>query len=178
MAGDLELKVHFNEPNAHTDLRSFTVTQVKEDLTEVELYKFRHPVTGTNVGVTHYHRMNFDAHRWESAGHIEWSNAFVCSVWWGGMHKESIIDLRRRKKSSSKSRRFRTSSGAEYKWKIAENGEDLVCVSAQLSSLGKVVAEWSHEKLTLRVSEAVEPILDRIVVTWIINLWLKLNRSW
>jgi hypothetical protein len=47
------------------------------------------------------------------------------------------------------------------------------CVSTQLGAFGKNVAEWSNEASTLRVAERFEPILDRIVVTCILNLWMK-----
>ena len=94
-------------------------------------------------------------------------------------------------------------NGAEYKWKVADNGTDLVvrgclaplrrsitsvnkglirahlqCLSTQLSTYGKNVAEWSQENLVLRVSERVESILDRIVVTCIINMWMKYKNLW
>ena len=52
------------------------------------------------------------------------------------------------------------------------------CLSQQLTSYGKTVAEWSQETLTLRVAERAEPILDRVVVTLLLNLWMRNMDDW
>lgn len=52
------------------------------------------------------------------------------------------------------------------------------CISQQITNYGKNIAEWSQETLTLRVAERAEPILDRVVVTLFLNLWMKNIDDW
>lgn len=57
---------------------------------------------------------------------------------------------------------------------MAENGTDIYCVSTR----SKTVATWSQEQSTLRVMDRAEGILDRIVVTCFLNLWMKRINQW
>ncbi|KIP12826.1 hypothetical protein PHLGIDRAFT_123891 [Phlebiopsis gigantea 11061_1 CR5-6] len=180
------------------DMRTVNIKQVAvsdEQETEADLYKFYHPVIqGLRTGVTTYHRMNTSTGTWMMAGSIDWQTDSTCNVFFGGTEKVPplsnyyvrqrtknvqvhIRELRKSKKATSKSRRFKA-GGSEYKWKLAENGRDLTCLSQQLTSYGKTVAEWSQETLTLRVAERVEPILDRVVVTLFLNLWMRSMDDW
>lgn len=163
------------------DMRTVNIKQVAvsdEQETEADLYKFYHPVIqGLRTGVTTYHRMNTSTGTWMMAGSIDWQTDSTCNVFFGGTEKVHIRELRKSKKATSKSRRFKA-GGSEYKWKLAENGRDLTCLSQQLTSYGKTVAEWSQETLTLRVAERVEPILDRVVVTLFLNLWMRSMDDW
>ncbi|KAL6299127.1 hypothetical protein BKA93DRAFT_620044 [Sparassis latifolia] len=173
------------------DMRTFQAKQMVEGSTEmVEMYKvcsfsahqqlvllprshqFHHPATGSTSGVTSFQRKNLNTQRWENAGQIEWMSDSSANVYFG-IERVSARELRRSKKTSSKSRRFKV-AGSEYKWKIAENGVDLFCVSTR----GKTVAVWSQETQVLRVTERAEGFLDRVVVTCLLNLWMKNLNIW
>lgn len=170
-----DVVLHFLWPaaSANQDLRTFQVKQLVEGGTEtVDLYKFNHPNTGSQTGVTSVERKNPSTERWENAGHIDWSSEANGHVYFG-MERVPMRELRRAKKTSSKSRRFKA-AGSEYKWKIADNGADLYCVSTR----GKTVAQWSQDSQVLRVTERAEEILDRVVVTLLINVWMKRLNIW
>lgn len=159
---------------ADADTRTFQVKQIVEGSPgTIDIYKFQHPNTGSNLGVTSIQRKNLATQRWEAAGHIEWTSDTNASVYFGGLERVNMRELRKLKKTSSKSRRFKA-DGSEYKWKIAENGHDIYCVSTR----GKTVATWSQEQSTLRVADRAEDILDRIVVTCLLNTWMMRLGFW
>jgi len=165
---------HFIYPAATptNDMRTVQVKQVVEGtVDEIDFYKFQHPVTGSISGVTTFYRMNMETQRWETAGQIEWSSNNSATVYFG-IEKVSMRELRRPKKSSSHSRRFKA-GGSEYKWKLMEDG--LVCISVSRS---RTIATWTQSALSLRVAERGEPMLDRIVVTCFLNLWMKTRNMW
>ncbi|KAH9951774.1 hypothetical protein B0H21DRAFT_190956 [Amylocystis lapponica] len=170
-----DLVLHFQRPadNPDADLRTFQVRQIVEGSTDsIDMYKFHHPVTGSASGVTSIQRKNTTTQRWENAGQIEWASDSNASVYFG-IERISCRELRRAKKASSKSRRFKA-AGAEYKWKIAENDADLFCVSTR----GKIVATWTQAEETLRVADRAEGFLDRVVVTCFLNIWMKQLNIW
>lgn len=136
------------------------------------MYKFQHPNTGTNTGVTDISRKNAATQRWEHAGQIDWLSDHTANVMFG-TERVHIRELRKMKKQSSKSRRFKA-GGSEYKWKQAENGKDLFCVSTR----GKVVATWSDDQSQLRITDRGEGILDRVVVTCFLNSWMNGLKLW
>ncbi|KAI0771868.1 hypothetical protein BD413DRAFT_475288 [Trametes elegans] len=173
-----DLVLHFAFPtNTNADLRTVNIHQTIEGSDQpVELYKFYHPNTGVNTGVTSIQRKNMDTQLWENAGQIEWSSNTSGAVYFG-VERISIRELRRQKKPSSKSRRFKAGS-SEYKWKIAENGTDLICVSDNLTNRGKTIALWTQETLILRVAERAEGFLDRVVVTCFLHLWFRRLNIW
>ncbi|KDQ64744.1 hypothetical protein JAAARDRAFT_28384 [Jaapia argillacea MUCL 33604] len=172
-APDIVLRFVYQPPGSNSDIRTFRVHHLQEGSENYfELYKFYHPITGMTSGSTTFHRKNRATLVWEPAGQIEWSSNSNAMIQFG-IDEVSIRDLRRAKKSSSKSRRFKA-GGSEYKWKVDDNGTDLFCVD----SWGKVVATWSQEDLTLRVASQVEGILDRVVVTCLINLWIRQLGFW
>lgn len=97
--------------------------------------------------------------------------------------------------SPRRSRRFKA-GGSEYKWKITEDGlvvskraslpviprsprlipgEQCMSVSRTNS---KVVASWLQAELTLRVVDRGESMLDRVVVSCFLNLWMKNRNLW
>lgn len=47
-----------------------------------------------------------------------------------------------------------------------------------VDSKGKTVANWTQDGLTLSASSKVEPVLDRIVVTCFLNLWIRHLGQW
>ncbi|OJT13300.1 hypothetical protein TRAPUB_10066 [Trametes pubescens] len=173
-----DLVLRFVYPaNANADFRTVNIHQAVEGSdTLIELYKFHHPNTGVNTGLTTFQRKNFETQLWENAGQIEWNSNTSGAVYFG-VERISIRELRKSKKPSSKSRRFKVNS-SEYKWKIAENGADLICVSDNLTNRGKTIAMWTQEALILRVAERAEGFLDRVVVTCVLNLWFKRLNLW
>ncbi|KAF9076369.1 hypothetical protein BDP27DRAFT_1313222 [Rhodocollybia butyracea] len=151
----------------NSDMRSFNVLFLPGESTDVvELYRFHHPLIGSTQGLTTFHRQNLATCIFETAGQIDWLSDHNATVYFG-LEEVHIRDLRKAKKPTSKSRRFKA-SGSEYKWKQVPNANsDLVCVDSR----GKVVASWSQEQLNLHVSSQAEAILDRLVVTCFLNLW-------
>ncbi|KZT12982.1 uncharacterized protein LAESUDRAFT_640379 [Laetiporus sulphureus 93-53] len=168
---DLVLQFIFPDESSDADQRTFQVKQMLEGSAEPrEMYKFHHPNTGTTTGVTTIQRMNAITGIWDNAGQIDWQSNTSATVYFG-TERVPVRELRKRKKASSKSRRFKANSG-EYKWKVGQNGRDLVCVSTR----GKTVATWSDEQSTLRVVDGSDSILDRVVVTCFLNIrMLRLN---
>ncbi|KAJ7095216.1 hypothetical protein B0H15DRAFT_967117 [Mycena belliarum] len=145
---------------------------------ELELYQasdclpvFYHSSYGPSGGVTTFQRVNVATGVWEPAGEISWTSSSNATVHFG-IAEVNIRDLRKRKKASSQSRRFKA-GGSEYKWKMGE-GNDLFCVDAR----GKTVATWSHADTTLQVGAQAEQILDRVVVTCLLNLWIRHLGLW
>ncbi|KAI0356634.1 hypothetical protein OH77DRAFT_220137 [Trametes cingulata] len=176
-ATDLVLRfVYSGNPNA--DPRTANILQITEGADgPIELYKFHHPNTGLATGVTSIQRKNPETQVWENAGQIEWTSNTNGAVYFGGVERVSFRELRKAKKPSSKSRRFKVNN-SEYKWKVAENGADLICVSDNLTNRGKTIALWTQETLILRVAERAEGFLDRVVVTCFLNLWFKRLNLW
>lgn len=159
---DINLRFQYSA-SSNTDIRTFSVCTTHDQ----ELYKFYHPVTGLSIGVTTFFRKNPATNVYDTAGSIEWlsnTNAIVHF----GINEVSIRDLRKAKRSNSQSRRFKA-GGSEYRWKFRDNKRDLDC----LDSWGKTVASWTQEQLRLRVATRVEDVLDRIVVTCLLNLWFR-----
>ncbi|OCH88303.1 hypothetical protein OBBRIDRAFT_94950 [Obba rivulosa] len=159
--------------NPNADMRTVNVKHVVAGAAEPEeFYKFFHPLTGVTTGVTSIHRRNLATQRWENAGEVEWTNNWTAHVYFG-LERVNMKEVRQLHKRSSKSRRFKA-KGIEYKWKIADNGTDLFCVNLR----GKTIATWTQEDVTLRVIRSAEPILDRVVFTCFLNLWMKNINAW
>ncbi|KAJ6539177.1 hypothetical protein B0H19DRAFT_960293 [Mycena capillaripes] len=133
--------------------------------------KFYHSSYGPSEGVTTFQRRNLATSVMEPAGEISWTSNSNATVHFG-ISEVNIRDLRKPKKSSSQSRRFKA-GGSEYKWKMSE-GSDLFCVDSR----GKTVARWSEEETTLSVGAQAEHILDRVVVTCLLNLWIRQLGLW
>ncbi|KIK65447.1 hypothetical protein GYMLUDRAFT_258198 [Collybiopsis luxurians FD-317 M1] len=170
--------LHFVFPSvANADMRTFKVFQLSDEPSTdgVELYRFYHPVTGLAHGLTTFHRQNLTTSIFEPAGQIDWSSDYNATIYFG-LEEVHIRNLRKAKKPSSQSRRFKAADGSEYKWKMSSSeSDDLVCVDSR----GKAVASWYQEKSHLHVSPKGELILDRLVVTCFLNLWaLKHLRQW
>jgi len=165
---DFILRFVYPRSPSTSDLRTFRVYEVVAGSSaEVELYRFHHPMTGLTTSVTTIHRKNLATLVFEPAGSIEWSSDTNATVHFG-LEEVPVRQLRKAKKSSSRSRRFKAGN-SEYKWKIAENEADLFCVDSK----GKTIASWSQQEDMLRVALRCEPILDRLVVSCMMNLWFK-----
>ncbi|ETW84312.1 hypothetical protein HETIRDRAFT_416015 [Heterobasidion irregulare TC 32-1] len=197
-ATDIVLRFAYPPPETNSDFRTFNVYRVSEESTEqVELYKvhiiaapsatvllmitqFYHPNTGMPIGGTTFHRKNLNTMKWETAGEIEWTSNTNARIYFG-IDEVSIRDLRKPKNANSKSRRFKA-SGSEYKWKIAEKNTDLlkkIMVRPQcVDSRGRTVATWGQAEQTLRVEGRVGSILDRIVVTCLLHIWMRRQGQW
>ncbi|KAJ6516051.1 hypothetical protein C8R45DRAFT_229928 [Mycena sanguinolenta] len=165
---DTTLRVAFSKPE---EIRSFRAYQQRDNATELEIYEFYHSVYGPSSGVTTFQRRNLTTNVWEPAGEISWTSNTNATVHFG-IDEVNIRDLRKPKKASSQSRRFKA-QGSEYKWKMTE-GSDLFCVDSR----GKTVATWNQEESTLRVGVQAEHILDRVVVTCLLNLWIRQLGLW
>ncbi|KAK0191264.1 hypothetical protein F5146DRAFT_1047887 [Armillaria mellea] len=172
-ATDICLRFEFSV-SSNSDMRTFKVHRLPDSASSsvIELYRFYHPVTGLVAGLTTFHRQNLVTNIFETAGQIEWLSNSNATVQFG-INQYHIRELRKQKKSNSQSRRFKV-GGSEYKWKIAGNNTDLFCVDSR----GKTVATWLQEELTLRVATRVESILDRVVVTCFLNLWVRHLGDW
>ncbi|KAG1753859.1 uncharacterized protein EDB91DRAFT_420884 [Suillus paluster] len=164
--------------DSDADMRSFRVYQVigPASYEELELYKFLHSMTGSSTGITTYHRKNMNSLSFETAGQIKWSsNTNATAVYFGVDSEEvSVKDLRKIKNATSHSRRFKSGTGAGYKWKIADNKTDLYCVDSQ----DKYIASWSNQERILRVTPRASALLDRLVVTCFLNVWCKGLGRW
>ncbi|KIY72924.1 hypothetical protein CYLTODRAFT_434500 [Cylindrobasidium torrendii FP15055 ss-10] len=172
-AEDITLCFAFPDPSE--DMRTFKVYETQTASgQETELYRFSHPVTGLNSGLTSFYRRNPNTEIFEAAGSIEWFSNYSATVLFG-LNQFHIRELRRAKKSKSQSRRFKGSNGIEYKWKIAEDDTGLVCVDA---TKGRTVAAYVQETSTLTVSRKLEETLDRVVVTCFLNLWVRSMGDW
>ncbi|KAF8232397.1 hypothetical protein L208DRAFT_1397356 [Tricholoma matsutake] len=171
-----DINLHFKySTGSNTDIRTFSVywtraIQSNDELEVTELYQFYHPVTGHTTGVTTFCRQNPATHVFETAGAIEWFSNSNATVHFG-IDEVPIRDLRKAK--NSQSRRFKA-EGSEYKWRFGNNQGDLDC----LDSRGRTVASWSQEQLRLRVAARVADALDRIVVTCLLNIWIRRLGMW
>ncbi|KAJ6629163.1 hypothetical protein B0H10DRAFT_2160627 [Mycena sp. CBHHK59/15] len=152
---------------SNSEIRTFNAYKLEDTAAETELYQFYHSSLGPSSGVTTFQRKNLNTSIWEPAGEISWMSNSNATVHFG-INEVHIRDLRKPKKSSSQSRRFKA-GGSEYKWKI-----DMQCVDSR----GKTVATWSQEETTLRVKAQVEHVLDRIIVTCLLNLWIRQLGLW
>ncbi|EJD01040.1 uncharacterized protein FOMMEDRAFT_147698 [Fomitiporia mediterranea MF3/22] len=169
---DIVLYWRFPPPQDGHDMRTFSVyLDLGPSHEALHLYKFL-TIAGMADSSTTFERWNINARRWEIAGEIHWNNNFTGEVKFG-IYTLPLRDVRRRKKQSSKSRRF-VVNNAEYKWKVKDNGRDLFCVNAD----GETVATWTEEILELRVAASAEDILDRLVVTCLVHIWFKAHGYW
>ncbi|KAK1236670.1 hypothetical protein PQX77_000026 [Marasmius sp. AFHP31] len=122
----ITLKLSFPDiSNQDTDIRTFKVLRIPDATSDeaLELYRFHHPVTGSHTGTTTFQRLNTNTGIYETAGHIAWLSSHNAMIAFG-VDEVHIRDLRKRKKSSSQSRRFKAGN-SEYKWKKAETPRDL-----------------------------------------------------
>ncbi|TFK56119.1 hypothetical protein OE88DRAFT_1731742 [Heliocybe sulcata] len=172
-SGNTVLLFVYPPSGSNSDIRTFRGYQLSAgSSTSTELYRFHHPLTGLSSGVTTFQHRNLTTGIWDTAGHIDWTSNSNATVTFG-LDQVNIRDLRRAKKTTSQSRRFKA-KGSEYKWKIAENESDLFCVDAR----GRTVATWRQSALTLSVVAGVEDILDYIVVTCLLHLWVRQSGRW
>ncbi|KAJ7904370.1 hypothetical protein B0H14DRAFT_3103205 [Mycena olivaceomarginata] len=148
------------------EIRTFRAYKQLEGGTELELYEFYHSVYGPSSGVTTFQRKNLTTNVWEPAGEISWTSNSNATVHFG------IDEVEKKSARKFPSRRFKA-GGSEYKWKMSE-GDDLFCVDSR----GKTVATWSQEETTLHVGVQAEQILDRMVVTCVLNLWVRQLGLW
>ncbi|KZP24631.1 hypothetical protein FIBSPDRAFT_951032 [Athelia psychrophila] len=170
----LRIEYHYPKSSNVDDIRSFYAYQSTEgsDEPEIDIYKFLHPLTGDMRANTTFHRRNIATDRYETAGSIEWYNSASGRITFGS-DTYDMRDCRRLKKATSKSRRF-PAGGSEYKWKIAEDETHIFCVD----SWGKTVATWLPETQTLKIAPKGAAILDRLIVTCTVNLYMWKQGFW
>lgn len=81
MATDIILQFVYS-PGPNSDMRTFSVFMTGE-AGEIEIYKFYHPVTGMNIGMTNFYRQNLQTTIFEPAGAIEWLSNVNATVHFG-----------------------------------------------------------------------------------------------
>ncbi|THV03273.1 hypothetical protein K435DRAFT_827117 [Dendrothele bispora CBS 962.96] len=160
-----DFTLYFEFPDNDPENRTFKIHKLAQDSADAstEFYRFHHPVTGLKTGLTTFQRHNLKTDIFETAGQIDWLSNYNCTISFG-IDEVHIRELRKMKKSSSKSRRFKA-GGSEYKWK--EEDKNLICVDSR----GKTVATWTDKDKKLWVAGKLEPVLDRLVVSCFLNIW-------
>ncbi|KAJ7086718.1 hypothetical protein C8R44DRAFT_820879 [Mycena epipterygia] len=166
---DTTLRFAYSNPDEIRTFRAYE--RIDAAGGELELYQFYHSTYGPSSGVTTFQRQDLTTSVWEPAGEISWTSNSNATVHFG-MDAVDIRDLRKPKKSSSQSRRFKA-GGSEYKWKMSDRS-NLFCVDAR----GKTVATWIHDETTLHVGAQAEHVLDRVVVTCLLNVWIRQLGLW
>ncbi|TFY69915.1 hypothetical protein EVJ58_g160 [Rhodofomes roseus] len=102
-SADLVLRWVYPPEDTNPDRRTFNIIQIVEESPEpVEMYKFQHPNTGTNTGVTIVSRKNAATQRWEPAIQIDWLSDHTANVGFGTAERVHMRELRKMKKQSSK----------------------------------------------------------------------------
>ncbi|CAE6408164.1 unnamed protein product [Rhizoctonia solani] len=155
-----------------------------EDLRNADLYStqesgdFETPLADT-IFVTYFFRFNHHTGRFEEAGRLEWypSSERAGSVYFGERQVQ-MNALHRKKKATSRSRRFKSNKGNEYKWKKGSDAGmqelDFVCVD----SWRRVVGRWSNESQTLTMTPGGFAIFDELVVTLWLQIWRREKGFW
>ncbi|KAJ7699910.1 hypothetical protein B0H17DRAFT_1047627, partial [Mycena rosella] len=131
---DITLRFAYSNSEEMRTFRVYKRIEAVGGATELELYqasasvdicflafillKFYHSSYGPSSGVTTFQRVNENTSVWEPAGEISWTSSSNATVHFG-INEVNIRDLRKAKKSSSQSRRFKA-QGSEYKWKMGE----------------------------------------------------------
>ncbi|CAE6399917.1 unnamed protein product [Rhizoctonia solani] len=168
-SGDLVLKWVWPNPE---DLRNADVTSTRES------GEFETPPADT-IFVTYFFRFNHHTGRFEEAGRLEWypSSERAGSVYFGERQVQ-MNALHRKNKATSRSRRFKSNKGNEYKWKKGSDAGmkelDFVCVD----SWRRVVGRWSNESQTLTMTSGGFAIFDELVVTLWLQIWRREKGFW
>jgi len=161
------------EENRYSDIRTFRVNEFGVlGSTTSDLYRFTHPSSGLSIGSTVFERKNAETDEWKQVGNIEWTSDLTGTVDLGG-EEISIKDLRKVKYGTSTSRRFRY-QGREYKWRISENEVDLHCLDPE----GFVVASWNQQRQQLWLHSRRPALVERFLVTCLLNLWFRMQGAW
>ncbi|KAB5591445.1 hypothetical protein CTheo_5126 [Ceratobasidium theobromae] len=189
-SGDLTLKWVCPNPE---DLRNSDLYSTRES-GEVKEFQARSPLSSTptfqpplqfetppadTIFVTYFFRFNHHTGRFEEAGRIEWypSSERQATVYFGERQVQ-MNALHRKKKPTSRSRRFKSNKGSEYKWKKGSDAGmqelDFVCVD----SWRRVVGRWSHESQTLTMTSNGFAIFDEMVVTLFLQIWRRDRGFW
>jgi len=153
----------------YNDIRNFRIF-----VDSLCLYKFRTISTSQSAYVSSsFTRFNADTGRFESAGEIEWlRNQQECKVTFG-IYEFHSSSLRRAKKRTSKSRRFKV-RGTEYKWKKSEEGTQLTCTDTSRN----LIAKWERVNSKMHITERGKGMEDELMVTCLLHQWWISTGRW
>ncbi|KAF8609293.1 hypothetical protein BDV93DRAFT_540637 [Ceratobasidium sp. AG-I] len=173
-SGDLTLRWEWPKPE---DLRNCDLYSTR-DSKEVKEFTFETPPADT-MFVTYFFRFNHLTGRFEEAGRFEWSpNSEKQAVVYFGERQLHMNSLHRKKKPTSRSRRFKSNKGNEYKWKKGSDAGmqelDFVCVD----SWRRVVGKWVHATQSLTMTSGGFAIFDELVVTLFFQIWRREKGFW
>ncbi|KAF8520100.1 hypothetical protein JB92DRAFT_3111952 [Gautieria morchelliformis] len=105
---------------------------------------------------TDFERYNKATNRYEVAGGIRWDGQMKAQVTFGVVTLP-LHEVRRLKKATSQSRRFRWNN-SEYKWKRGgTDGKDFFCYDW----LNRLIASYTEESKKLEVTDRGYTILDQ-----------------
>lgn len=171
---NITLKFVYPAAKYHQDNRTVTIYKYDSETEEsTELYRFEHPPNGMAIGMTVFSKKNPDAGGWDRIGHIEWTSPLSGAIALGG-NESTIKDYRKVINKTSTSRRFKY-KGVEYKWKFSDHiKNNLYCVDAHDFVWGK----WYHEKNVLRLTYTSEELLERLILTALLNVWFFQKEAW
>lgn len=171
---NVTLKFIYPAARYHQDIRTVTVYKYDSDTEEsAELYRFEHPANGMAIGVTVFSKKNTETEEWDRIGHIEWTSPLSGAVTLDG-NEVTIREYRKVINKTSTSRRFKY-KGVEYKWKFSDHiKNNLYCVDAHDFVWGK----WYHDKNVLRLTYNSEGLLERLVLTALLNVWFYQKEAW
>jgi len=170
----LSLKFIYPAAKYHQDIRTVTIYRCDADSEEpTEIYRFEHPSSGMAIGLTTYSKKNLSTGEWDRIGHIEWTSPLSGAISLGGSEM-TIKDYRKVINKTSTSRRFKY-KGTEYKWKYSDHiKNNLYCVDAHDFVWGK----WYHEKNILKLTYNTEELLERLILTALLNVWFFQKEAW
>ncbi|KAG9103603.1 hypothetical protein FRC06_009613 [Ceratobasidium sp. 370] len=158
-SSDLVLKWVWPNPE---DLRNSDLYS-NLDSKEVKEFTFE-TLPGDMLFVTYFFRFNHHTGRFEEAGRVEWyPGSERHGTVYFGERQVNTESLSRRKKATSRSRRFKSNKGSEYKWKkgsdVGLHELDFVCVD----SWRRVVGKWIQASQTLTMTSGGFAIFDELV---------------
>ncbi|KAF9653459.1 hypothetical protein BDM02DRAFT_3265661 [Thelephora ganbajun] len=170
----LTLKFVYPAAKYHQDTRTVTIYKYDPETEETsEFYRFEHPSTGMAIGMTTFSKKNPDTGEWDRVGHIEWTSPLSGAVTLDE-NEMTIKEYRKVINKTSTSRRFKY-KGVEYKWKASDHiKNNLYCVDTHDFVWGK----WYNDKNILRVTSNSEGLLERLLVTALLNIWFFQKEAW
>ncbi|CUA76814.1 hypothetical protein RSOLAG22IIIB_02290 [Rhizoctonia solani] len=173
-SGDLVLKWVWPNPD---DLRNADLYSTRES-GDVKEFQFETP-PADSIFVTYFFRFNHHTGRFEEAGRLEWyPSSERAGLVHFGERQVQMNALHRKNKATSRSRRFKSNKGNEYKWKKGSDAGmqelDFVCVD----SWRRVVGRWTNESQTLTMTSSGFAIFDELVVTLWLQIWRREKGFW
>jgi len=161
------LQFTFPDPS---DFRTANILEPQANGEHLTLFKIQ-TYSNTPTAETEFLRFNKLTGKDEWAGGIRWEGRTTVSF---GAVNMSLHELRRRKKPSSQSRRFKWNN-SEYKWKrTGTGGRNLTCYDW----FKRVIASYNDDTRYLEVSDRGYALLDQLVVTCLLHRWTLSQGYW